>query len=169
MAKLDKNTAASLALSLYAENGNQAFCDGTLDSDGNMNVHITNSDGTVTVDYVTVNPSTGNYYTTAGGSGSLLASNEVIIPVSFTSDGTANKLQTTISFKAPGGPLSEVPMITPGNIVQSVSYCDTMLYPFITNVTATSATIVLNLANSANKFGAGTLKMNFKVSDRKNI
>lgn len=83
--------------------------------------------------------------------------------VSFVSNGNENFLQQTFPFpKAFTSP----PTVKPANITQSVSYADAMRYPFIFSVTTTNFTVKLLTANTANNFGAGTLKMKFEVSGK---
>jgi hypothetical protein len=83
------------------------------------------------------------------------------IEVSFVSDGTSYTLtkNNTPFVKTYANP----PTVLPGNITQSISYSDTMSYPFISNTTSGSFSVVLKTSNTSNNFGSGTLKMKFLV------
>lgn len=85
-----------------------------------------------------------------------------VIQASFAvyTGGTANVLRLTVTFPKA---YSSAPAVMPANIVQTISFCDTMAYPLISSVTTTSFNVELNLTNSANDFGVGVLKMNFLV------
>lgn len=120
---------------------------------------------TETFDWFTVNPTTGDFVSDFNGfAGSLITPEDITIVASFVSDGTKNNLQTTVTFPQA---FDEAPTVVAGNIVQTVSYCDTMQFPFITNVSKTGFTVIVRTVNSVNNFGSGTLKMNFRVSDKK--
>lgn len=86
-----------------------------------------------------------------------------VYELSFFTNGSVNSLTLNYTFPTP---YTSTPFVTPGNITQSISYCNTMTYPFITNVSSTGFTVQLITANPANNFGSGTLKMNFKVEGK---
>lgn len=77
----------------------------------------------------------------------------------YTGD-TASTLRLTVTFPEA---YSSPPSVFPGNITQTISFCDTMAFPMISSVTTTSFEVELNLTNSADNFGVGVLKMNFLI------
>jgi hypothetical protein len=55
------------------------------------------------------------------------------------------------------------PTVIPAYVSQSVSYMDTMSFPFLYNITTTGFSCLLKPSNTANNFGPGTGKMKFFV------
>lgn len=83
-----------------------------------------------------------------------------IVELSFVSSGTVNILQSSGTFaKTYVNP----PTVMVGNISQSVTYSDTMDYPWINPTTNTTFSVTLKTSDRTTNFGAGTLKVRFVV------
>ncbi len=79
------------------------------------------------------------------------------VEVPITSDGTSYRIAATFDISTLG--FTNVIAVIAGHLSATVAYSDQLLQPFIYNVTTSSFDIRLELSNSANKFGSGTLKI----------
>lgn len=85
---------------------------------------------------------------------------EVVI-MSVTCSGSVHTVSATSPAFA--NTYTAAPTVVPAYVVQSVSYADTMAFPFVNSISLTGFSCEFNTINSVNNFGAGTLKMAFLV------